>query len=45
MEEFTMLAVMVELGSKQPPRDFFWTHIGHGMSISVPRGEGCGCQR
>lgn len=36
---------MVELGSKQPPQDFYWNHLGHGMSISVPRGQGCGCQR
>ena len=36
---------MVELGSKEPPKDFYWSHIGHGMSFSVPRGEGCGCQR
>jgi imidazolonepropionase-like amidohydrolase len=36
---------MNELGAVEPRRQFYWEQAGHGVSLSMPRVQGCGCQR
>ena len=36
---------MNELGANAPRQPFYWEQAGHGVSLSLPRVTGCGCQR